>query len=545
MTETMHLGLKFNDNIYNVNTIKEHKKVIEEQGNVIWGIIKPSVDSPRIAESRVLNIRSQLENGDTIYAYIATNGSVVARATVNGVLNTMEVKERRELVPQYYHKDLDRCLAGIIFSKLDWIDSNVVENLKRYGTDDGKVAWGNQTNPLYVAHKSRLINSKGADIAEKKEGKENEMIVLESLKHIYNYIRTRGFIISFEDLCNFYLSLKTKPLVILAGISGTGKSRLVRLFAEAVGALPNNGQYRIISIKPDWNDSSDLFGYKDFNQKFVPGSLFLTVFEASKPENKNKPYFLCLDEMNLARVEYYLSDYLSISETRKRQGKQIVTETLLPKGYLTEEDVYATLSIPDNLYLIGTVNMDDTTFAFSRKVLDRTNTIEFSEVRLEELDFPKSKPMPIEKGNDFLKTGYLSLQEALNKDDSYVMEVNSIIIHVNNILAETNLQFGYRVRDEIVYYMLEARINNLLDQDMAMDYQILQKVLPPLSGSDYYLKSALIQLYNFCNPEGQISDDMNYITRASENLGTARYMNSAKKIIYMLRGHENGYVSYW
>jgi 5-methylcytosine-specific restriction protein B len=127
--------------------------------------------------------------------------------------------------------------------------------------------------------------------------------VKDNIIKIESYIKSRGFIFAYEDLCNFYLSLKTKPFVILAGISGTGKSKLTKLFSEAINATSANNGYHIISVKPDWNDSTELFGYKDINNRFIPGQLTKIMEEASRPENMYKPYFICLDEMNLARVE--------------------------------------------------------------------------------------------------------------------------------------------------------------------------------------------------------------------------------------------------
>ncbi|MBU3129859.1 AAA family ATPase [Clostridium tagluense] len=95
--------------------------------------------------------------------------------------------------------------------------------------------------------------------------------------------------------------------MILAGISGTGKSKIVRFFAEAVGANNSNGRFRMLSVKPDWNDSTELFGYKNVTDKFIPGVLTEIISEAI--ENKDLPYFVYIDEMNLARVEYYFSEY--------------------------------------------------------------------------------------------------------------------------------------------------------------------------------------------------------------------------------------------
>lgn len=381
----------------------------------------------------------------------------------------IDVENNSHLVPEYYRKDLERCVVGFVFDNIEYIDSSIIKTLQRYDSDRGKVALGNQTNPLYVSH----IN--GENISTNKRGSVEKNQVMESsnkdmhvesiLKHIYEYINSKGFIFSYEDICNFYLSLRTKPFLILAGISGTGKSKLVKLFSEAIDATNDNNRYRIISVKPDWNDSIELFGYKNISDSFIPGPLTLLLDEVSKPENIYKPYFICLDEMNLARVEHYLNEYLSIIESRtlKNNGR-IVTDNVFPNGYLPTDHKYYNLSIPENVYIIGTVNMDDTTFAFSRKVLDRANTIEFSEVRLEELDFNQDNMEPIEIDNTIFKTRFLSLKDALFFDRDYVRKINSRIIEINNILSVANYHFGYRVRDEIVFYMLENKVYDLLDE---------------------------------------------------------------------------------
>ena len=374
----------------------------------------------------------------------------------------------------------------------------------------------------------------------------NELISIESqIKHIKKYINSKGFIYSYEDLCNFYLCLKTKPFVILAGISGTGKSKLVKLFAEAIGATSSNDQYNLISVKPDWNDSTELLGYKNLNDEFIKGKLTEIIIESSKEENKNKPYFICLDEMNLARVEYYLSEYLSLIETRTiNENGNVITELIFPKS-LSLDDSLKNLIIPDNLYVVGTVNMDDTTFSFSRKVLDRANTIEFSNVNLELLSFEEEEVNPFEVTNDSLRTRFLNIKDALKVDKDFVEGINKKIIELNNLLKLGNKQFGYRVRDEIVFYMVENKLSNLLDEDVAFDFQIMQKILPTISGSELVIKNILIGLYNYCNPNNEISDGIDYIKEAEKILDKAKYKKSAEKIIMMLRGYEDGFTSFW
>lgn len=378
----------------------------------------------------------------------------------------------------------------------------------------------------------------------------------EICKQIEKYINSKGFIYNNKDLNNFYLSLKTKPFVILAGISGTGKSKLVKLFANAIGATSENGQYNIISVKPDWNDSTELFGYKNINDEFIPGKLTEIIKLASSPKNINKPYFICLDEMNLARVEYYLSEYLSIIESREFENGQIVTDKLFSNGYLPKESEYCDLKIPENIYIIGTVNMDDTTFAFSRKVLDRANTIEFSDVDLDILDFEEEECDSIEVNNNFLKTRFLNIKEALVYDKEFVKQINDKVKDINEILKKGNKNFGYRVRDEIVFYMLENKIAGLLDEDIAFDYQIMQKILPTISGSESYIKQILIELFKVClkdrkdlastadfnDCEKIIESDKDKKDEESKKI---KYKKSAEKILMMLRGYEDGFTSFW
>jgi AAA domain (dynein-related subfamily) len=137
----------------------------------------------------------------------------------------------------------------------------------------------------------------------------------QGIDHIHSYISNKGFYYEQKEIINLYLSLKTKPFVILSGISGTGKTKIVQLFAESLGATADNGQFALIPVRPDWSDGSDLIGYRDIKGDFQAGPFTKVLIEANKPENRDNPYFVLLDEMNLARVEYYFSDLLSVMES--------------------------------------------------------------------------------------------------------------------------------------------------------------------------------------------------------------------------------------
>ena len=370
-----------------------------------------------------------------------------------------------------------------------------------------------------------------------------EISIKESVELIKEYIASKGFSYDDELIENFYLSLKAKPFVILAGTSGTGKTRLVRLISEAIGA-----KYKLVSVRPDWSDSSDLFGHVNLKGEFVPGAIIKYIHEAAEPENLNTPYFLCLDEMNLARVEYYLSDFLSIIETRHRENGHVVTdEIILDKD---AKDIYGKLILPENLYVIGTVNMDETTFPFSKKVLDRANTIEFSYVDLVP-DFSEI-PEVVEAqtcGNNLLKTEYITLMSDVDEEDrQFVTDICVELQEINKILQSAQAHVGYRVRDEIVFYMLNNKKAELLDKDLAFDNEIMQKILPRIQGSSTSIKEMLCELFKKCAgdytglSQASVSEQMQAYIETKD----CKYRKSAEKICYMMRRfEEDGFTSYW
>ena len=386
---------------------------------------------------------------------------------------------------------------------------DLAKRLEEYQTHNAKAVFVKKEEGVYE------ITMKG--------GEEN-MAVKTQVAKINEYISAKGFNYDGQLIENFYLSLKAKPFVILAGTSGTGKTRLVRLFAEAIQA-----QYKLVSVRPDWSDSSDLFGHVDLNQKFIPGAIIDFVKQAEL--NPTKPYFLCLDEMNLARVEYYMSDILSAIETRRYESSRIVTDPVIPSSNygndLSAAGRYGKVILPGNLYIVGTVNMDETTFPFSKKVLDRANTIEFSYVDLLSMPtFSTKSAEQISVQNDFLVSQYITLNDCDAKDAEYISSVCTSLQRINSVLEKANAHVGYRVRDEIVFYMLNNRESGLLDETVALDNQIMQKILPRIQGSSEAIKTMLEELLKVC---------------ASE-----KYTASEKKINFMIKRYEeDGFTSYW
>lgn len=316
-----------------------------------------------------------------------------------------------------------------------------------------------------------------------------------------------------KDYIQYITAIRTKPFVLLAGISGTGKSRIVRKLAqacwepgsdEAKAHKPSN--FEMVQVKPNWHDSSELLGYVSRigdKPQFIAGDFL--KFIAKAWENPAMPYFLCLDEMNLAPVEQYFAEYLSVVESRKLQddGKTIVSDPLMKKE---DEEWYHTLvasiattepirkqfltegiRIPQNLIVVGTVNMDETTYSFSRKVLDRAMTIEMNEVDLRG---------GLHKSDDMLPhiEPIQILADAVEGFDVYEQNQEScdkVIVYldaVNKILDKTPFKVAYRTRNEFLIYTVNSLKLAVEDADVsttianALDEVTSMKILSRIEG---------------------------------------------------------------
>jgi 5-methylcytosine-specific restriction endonuclease McrBC GTP-binding regulatory subunit McrB len=333
--------------------------------------------------------------------------------------------------------------------------------------------------------------------------------------------------------------------VILAGISGTGKSKLAHLFAKAIEA-----EYLSVPVRPDWSDSTDILGHLDLNGNFITCETLRFIKKAK--DNPEVPYILCLDEMNLARVEYYFSDFLSVMETRKNNDGKIITDSLLSESDYGNSDIgkeFIGTYLPENFYIIGTVNMDETTFPFSKKVLDRANTIELTYVNLIPSVEKSENAARTPEKNAFLKTPYLLLKDC--GDDVDLLKYCSRLEEINSILKKGSLHVGYRIRDEIVFYMLNNKnAGALLKEEDAFDHAIMQKILPRVQGSTEIVKTVLCELFKYLVGDysgldgASVAENLDlYINENSESI---KYPKSAEKIAFMIRRfEEDGFTTYW
>ena len=331
------------------------------------------------------------------------------------------------------------------------------------------------------------------------------------LTALEEYALGQGFTFPAHRLRSYYVALKTKPFAILSGVSGTGKTRLAELFAEAMTGH-NVGQFRLLPVRPDWNDSAALFGYHNLLANRYVSTPFLEIARrAALPENRQRAFFVCLDEMNLARVEHYLADYLSALESR---GHRIPLH-----------EAVSDLVLPPNLFVTGTVNVDETTHGFSRKVLDRANTLDFDELpildgtiggkgfaRLDE-DLGAS---PAARQVLFLNARVPNVGRARERlsrlDAAFPDRALASLQAVNDLLYAQRLHFAYRVRDDVLMFLAnsfdgETGAGLLLPEPeanfvLALDLQLTQKVLPKLGGPTEALAPMLTRLRSWAEAGG-------------------------------------------
>ena len=352
----------------------------------------------------------------------------------------------------------------------------------------------------------------------------------------------------------FLSAIRTKPFLLLAGISGTGKSRVVRELAfkscpeylqDKDGTTPGN--YCMIEVKPNWHDSTELLGYYSNMNKSYQFKKFVKFLVKAKMF-PNVPFFVCLDEMNLAPVEHYFAEMLSIMETRKHpkiEGTDEVNKDVIKTGTIvdaqhfrefagltdkngntyamlkTDRDIYMKLhgidtendidpeigkrtdltteglTLPDNVIIIGTVNMDDTTHQFSRKVIDRAMTIEMNGGKLSNM-FGGSKNLEYlpkeeqKKWQKSFKQLYVNADEVLeahpNEAEDIIEKVPARLDNINKALKGTPFEVSYRVLNELtimVGVLLDSKkegenIDDIINQ--ALDYILLMKILPRIEG---------------------------------------------------------------
>lgn len=415
----------------------------------------------------------------------------------------------------------------------------------------------------------------------------------------------------------YLTALRTKPFMLLAGISGTGKSRIVRKLAQATvteelqkaegykgtnfandrWTLHSSANFELIQVKPNWHNSMDVIGY--LSNIPSPHYVFTPFIEfiVKAWQHPEVPFFLCLDEMNLAPVEEYFAEFLSSIESRSFEGEEYLTDpiikpfnsfgeyvartmvnTLFPNFTAGDTESAITkvikhfrtrgLTLPKNLIVIGTVNMDETTFSFSRKVLDRAMSVEMNEVNYDSFltdttdDDLKAIVEAFEENDDadlnaLLVDRHIEAREIIDDLGDDARFTIDYLKRINALLEGTPFKLGYRAANEALIYLQASQEFGQTDRISALDNFTLMKVLSRVEGDETKLKitdseadKERITKAEVNVDEAKQYGDLNILTALrhiiTNQLGEQDKLHSVKKIDSMLsqlkRDH---FVSFW
>lgn len=416
---------------------------------------------------------------------------------------------------------------------------------------------------------------------------------------------------------NYLTALRTKPFMLLAGISGTGKSRIVRKLAQATATeelqrangytgkdfandrwtLHSPANFELIQVKPNWHNSMDVIGY--LSNIPSPHYVFTPFIEfiVKAWQHPDVPFFLCLDEMNLAPVEEYFAEFLSAIESRSFEGGEYMTDpiikpfnsfgeevakmmvnTLFPNFTAADKNSFLGkvvdhletkgLTLPKNLIVIGTVNMDETTFSFSRKVLDRAMSVEMNEVNYDSFltdttdDDLKAIVQAFEENDDadlntLLVDRHIEAREIIDELGDDAKFAIDYLKRINALLEGTPFKLGYRAANEALIYLQASNEFEQTNRIAALDNFTLMKILSRIEGDETKLKitDSEADKERIAKAEVNVDEakqygDLNILTALrhiiTNQLGEQDKLHSVKKIDSMLsqlkRDH---FVSFW
>lgn len=314
----------------------------------------------------------------------------------------------------------------------------------------------------------------------------------EFLELFYSQTQDSSLSYKMEDLINFHTSMKSSSLVILSGMSGTGKSKLVELYSHSLGL--KGEQHTIIPVSPSWTSDTDLIGYADtMHMVYRPGDSGLINALKKAEGQPDKLFLICFDEMNLARVEHYFSQFLSILEME--QGKRVLRlyNDDLENRLYNSAQYPPTILIQDNVLFVGTVNVDESTYHFSDKVLDRSNVI-----TLEVMPFNHLKTLPEKKKHLTTRKEEIDFDtyKSFKKDNRVVAlqdDELAIMWDVHQALQRVNRQVGVgpRIVKHVDQYLENLPVQSYLTREDAFDIQFVQRILTKVRGSEEQLKGLL------------------------------------------------------
>ena len=369
----------------------------------------------------------------------------------------------------------------------------------------------------------------------------------------------RGFVYAPWEVATYAAALRTKPLVLLAGVTGVGKSRLPALVADATG-----GAATVVPVRPDWTDPGETMGYTDLAGRFRAGAVLRAAREAAG--HPARFWTLVLDEMNLGRPEHYLAEVLSRVEDRRPAPGGFESAPLLTEALDAGEAAWQAVRLPPNLGLVGTVNVDESAHAFSRKVLDRAFVVELAARDLTTWDATPPVPSVLGGVEPWPASAWtpravrLGAVGDLSTDEREAVDRTvAAVAEASGLLDPAGLGVGYRARDEAALFVLHAtetpdafRDGNGGGAVDPLDVALLTKVLPRIDGARAPARAAVYALLGWAagDPAGlrsarDLVDDWTGAGRPAALAG-ARFPRTAARLARIAEGaFEDGVASFW
>jgi hypothetical protein len=509
--------------------------------------------------------QNDIHEGDVVYLWIAGKGSgIIARATVNSAPQDAPADSAEEeftIDPEKFggiqprvRLTIDRVLTKPVAR--DELSNHPI--LKELSI----INFPQATNFSVTPDQARALGELFTRAQQMESPNGMNFDRAESLEGLIENIEMSGFIFEPWQIATYVTALRTKPFIILAGITGTGKSKLPALVERFTGGIS-----QLFPVRPDWTDSSDVLGYVDLQGNFKEGFLLGAALAATEARDK---HFVCiLDEMNLAKVEQYFAEILSRIEDRHASvygGYE--SDPLLPAMANMATSKWKDINLAPNLAIVGTVNMDESSHGFSKKVLDRAFTLELSDVDLKLLgsdELVKTKPSAVEEWPVhawFPRAINLSSLPATASDKEKLelqRAINSLV-DMNKFLVHAQLQVGYRTRDEIGLFVINALETHFSFRTRAgetvdpLDVAIQMKILPRLIGGSAALRRLIIQLLGWSRSGKAMEseteaisflEDWTKLDRPNSIAGCSFPRTAAKLCLMFERLLSEGYTSFW